>query len=163
MLITRRHLVAGAAASAVLPSALAPLGASAAVTNLKVTDLYAGGGELSKVALDLQGKDVQFQGYMAPPLKADSKFFVLTTIPMAVCPFCAEITEWPEDIVVIYTNRAIEEVPFEIKVNAFGKLDLGPADRADRCRCRPLCLRGASGCRNPAGRTVGGMGRWIRT
>lgn len=126
MLITRRHLVAGAAASAVLPSALAPLGASAAVTNLKVTDLYAGGGELSKVALDLQGKDVQFQGYMAPPLKADSKFFVLTTIPMAVCPFCAEITEWPEDIVVIYTNRAIEEVPFEIKVNAFGKLDLGP-------------------------------------
>mgnify|MGYP003346886160 CR=1 FL=1 len=34
MLITRRHLVAGAAASAVLPSAFAPLGASAAVTNL---------------------------------------------------------------------------------------------------------------------------------
>ncbi len=124
-LITRRHWIAGAAASVALPSAFAPLAASAAVTNLKVSDLYAGAGALSKQATDLEGKDVQFQGFMAPPLKPDSKFFVLTTIPMAVCPFCAEISEWPEDIVVIYAKRVIETVPFDIKVAATGKLSLG--------------------------------------
>lgn len=122
--ITRRHWIAGAAAG-VTVSSVAPSLALAAGPTLKMPDLYAGNGALSQTALDLKGKEVTFQGFMAPPLKPNSKFFVLTTEPMAVCPFCAAITEWPEDIVVIYTKRVIDELPFDLRIQTSGKLDLG--------------------------------------
>ena len=41
-------------------------------------------------------------GYMAPPLKPESRFFVLTREPLALCPFCQSDAEWPADIVVVY-------------------------------------------------------------
>jgi hypothetical protein len=109
----------------VAPSALSPTLARGA-TALKTIDLYADGGVLSKTATDLHGKEVAFQGFMAPPLKPNSKFFVLTTEPMAVCPFCAAIEEWPEDIVVVYTKRVIDQLPFDLRIQVTGKLDLGP-------------------------------------
>lgn len=126
MLVTRRHAVLGIAATLALPAVLAPGSAGAAAPVLKMGDLYSPGGELSKVALDNRGKEIALQGFMAPPLKADSKFFVLTNVPMAICPFCADIAEWPEDIVVIYSKRAIEALPFDVKMQATGKLELGP-------------------------------------
>jgi len=125
VLITRRQWMAGAAASIAAPSTFAATSALAAVPVLKMPELYGEGGALSKTALEWEGKEVIFQGYMAPPLKPDSKFFVLTTQPMAVCPFCAAITEWPEDIVVIYTKRVINELPFDLRMQAMGKLSLG--------------------------------------
>lgn len=125
MLITRRNLLVSAAAGMAVP-AMAPLAYAAdPPVPLKMMDLYGTKDDFSPRALELAGKQVVFQGYMAPPLKPDSKFFVLTTIPMAVCPFCAEISEWPEDIVVIYTKSVIEILPFDLKVTATGRLDLG--------------------------------------
>ena len=50
-------------------------------------------------------------GFMAPPLKAESKFLVLTRMPMGVCPFCELAADWPSDIVVVYTEELISVVP----------------------------------------------------
>jgi hypothetical protein len=120
MLITRRGLIVGGAASL----ALAKVGAANADTPITMQELYADG-DFSERARLFNGTPVQLQGFMAPPLKADSKFFVLTNIPMAVCPFCAEVAEWPEDIVVVYTQRAIEVVEFDNLIDVTGRLDLG--------------------------------------
>ena len=127
MLITRRTMVVGAAAGLTLPL-IAPRLATAAdpPVSLKMTDLYGTPEDFSPKAKELAGKAVTFQGFMAPPLKPDAKFFVLTNVPMAVCPFCAEITEWPEDIVVIYTKSVIDILPFDLKITATGRLDIGP-------------------------------------
>src|SRR5690349_4849797 len=127
MLITRRDMIRGAAVGLTLP-AIAPGLAVAAdpPVTLKMTDLYGKEEDFSPQAKQLVGKPVTIQGYMAPPLKPDSKFFVLADIPMAVCPFCADVAAWPENIVVIYTPRPIEVMPFDLKITTTGKLDLGP-------------------------------------
>ena len=92
MLITRRSLLAGVAAGVAVP-ALAPLAQAAdPPVPLKMAELYGTKDDFSPRAQELAGKQVVFQGYMAPPLKPDAKFFVLTNIPMAVCPFCADKT-----------------------------------------------------------------------
>ena len=62
---------------------------------------------------------------MAPPLKADSNFFVLTKKPMAVCPFCETEADWPDDILAIYTRRKYRVVSFSRKIEVIGKLSLG--------------------------------------
>ena len=62
---------------------------------------------------------------MAPPLKANARFFVLTKMPMAVCPFCETEAEWPEDILAIYTKRRVKPVPFNVKIKTRGILALG--------------------------------------
>jgi hypothetical protein len=68
---------------------------------------------------------VSVTGFMAPPLKAESSFFVLTKRPMAVCPFCETSADWPDDILAIYTKRAIDVVPFNIRIRTEGTLELG--------------------------------------
>jgi hypothetical protein len=62
---------------------------------------------------------------MAPPLKADSNFFVLTKRPMAVCPFCESSADWPDDILAIYTKRTLKVIPFNVKIVVQGVLELG--------------------------------------
>jgi hypothetical protein len=42
---------------------------------------------------------------MAPPLKAEAAFFVLTEIPMSLCPFCSSDADWPDNIVVVYLGE----------------------------------------------------------
>jgi hypothetical protein len=120
-MLTRRSLLVGAGLGLVLPRL-----AAAAVPLLKMADLYGAGDDFSPVAKEYAGKTVALAGFMAPPLKPDAKFFVLTGVPMAVCPFCADVAEWPEDIVVIYTKKAIEVLPFDAKLTASGRLEIGP-------------------------------------
>lgn len=73
----------------------------------------------------LEGKRVAMRGFMAPPLKAESDFFVLTETPMSICPFCNSDADWPDDIVVIYLDSAqtFEQVNGTIEVT--GKLEVG--------------------------------------
>lgn len=40
-------------------------------------------------------------GYMAPPLTPTIRFFVLTEVPMSVCPFCSSDADWPDNIIVV--------------------------------------------------------------
>ena len=92
---------------------------------IKLRDLYNRDQSFSDLALSLEGKNVDVDGFMAPPLKANSKFFVLTKMPMAVCPLCETEAEWPDDIVAIYTRRVIRVVPFNWPIMVSGRLDLG--------------------------------------
>ncbi|MCC6983584.1 MAG: hypothetical protein IT535_09970, partial [Bauldia sp.] len=108
MEITRRGLIIGGAAALTLARA----GGASANTQITMESLYDKG-DFSEQARLFAGQPVALQGFMAPPLKADAKFFVLTTLPMAVCPFCAEVSEWPEDIVVVYTQRELQVVAFD--------------------------------------------------
>jgi len=79
----------------------------------------------TKQALALRGSTVRMRGYMAPPLKPESKFFVLTREPVAVCPFCASDAEWPVDIVVIYLKDMLAPVNFSLRIEVEGKLQIG--------------------------------------
>ena len=61
----------------------------------------------SERALNLRGQSIRLRGYMAPPLKSESRFFVLTRDPVSVCPFCSSDAEWPVDIVVVHLKKTL--------------------------------------------------------
>ena len=88
-------------------------------------DLYNKDLSFSDLAKSLEGERIVVDGFMAPPLKADSKFFVLTKKPMAVCPFCESEADWPGDILAIYTKRRIKVIPFNVRIEVQGVLELG--------------------------------------
>ena len=75
--------------------------------------------------LALKGQVVSLTGYMAPPLRAESSFFVLTREPIAICPFCQSDADWPVDIVVIYLRAETPLVSAGARVAVGGTLDLG--------------------------------------
>jgi len=118
---TRRHILTSALA---LPF-VARI-ALAADTPIKLRELYQQKGRgLSDYAEANEGSRIAVEGYMAPPLKAESRFFVLTKIPMSVCPFCETEAEWPNDILAVYTKRIVDVVPYNVKITATGTLELG--------------------------------------
>lgn len=114
----RRLFLAGLASIAV-PSAVA------AAEVVRLRDLYNKDLSFSEIATTMEGESITVSGFMAPPLKAESRFFVLTTRPMAVCPFCESEAEWPNDILAVYTKRLLKVVPFNVPLLARGKLELG--------------------------------------
>ncbi|MBN9671793.1 hypothetical protein [Roseibium aggregatum] len=120
----RRQLVFGLGLAPLAGLAL-PGSANASDKPLKLRTLYNKDRSFSDVAAKLEGSRITVDGYMAPPLKADSRFFVLTKIPMAVCPFCETEAEWPRDILAIYTKRTVDVVPFNSKILTRGILELG--------------------------------------
>ena len=76
-------------------------------------------------ALALKGQQVRLRGFMAPPLKPESRFFVLTREPVSVCPFCASDAEWPVDIVVVYLKSTLAPVNFAQRIEVEGRLEMG--------------------------------------
>ncbi|WP_108260770.1 hypothetical protein [Mangrovicoccus ximenensis] len=99
--------------------------AFAAEEPVKLRDLYNKDRSFSDLALSLEGRRITVPGFMAPPLKAESSFFVLTKMPMAYCPFCESEAEWPDDILAVYTKRTVEVVAFNINIKTRGVLELG--------------------------------------
>lgn len=92
---------------------------------IKMRDLYNKDLSFSDLALANEGERIAVSGFMAPPLKAESVFFVLTKMPMAVCPFCEPGMPWPDDLLAIYAKRVIEVVPFNVPIVVEGVLELG--------------------------------------
>ncbi len=119
MTLTRRSLMA---ALAMLPLARTVLADDGPV---KLRDLYNKDLSFSDLAEGLKGQRITVEGFMAPPLRAESSFFVLTRRPMAVCPFCESTADWPSDIVAIYTKRLVEVIAFNIPITVTGTLELG--------------------------------------
>jgi hypothetical protein len=122
---TRRRALLLGAAFLCLP----PGGHASEVGLLLFDQLYKSFGvrgyEFSDIVVALNGKPVSIRGYMAPPLKAESRFFVLTHEPLALCPFCQSDADWPADIVVIYLKQATPLVGAGDPVMASGRLDVG--------------------------------------
>jgi hypothetical protein len=102
-----------------------PYIAGAETGAIRLRDFYAQGGGLSELALARDGKPVRVEGFMAPPLKANSNFFVLTKQPMAVCPFCETEADWPDNIMAVYTRRKFRVVAFNRRIETSGILSLG--------------------------------------
>jgi hypothetical protein len=83
------------------------------------------GYQFSDTLLRLAGQQVFMHGYIAPPLKPESNFFVLTRLPVAICPFCASDAEWPVDIIVVYLKNASAMVSGGEAVIVSGRLEVG--------------------------------------
>lgn len=92
---------------------------------IRLRDLYNRDMSFSDLALSHQGDRITISGFMAPPLKAESNFFVLTKMPMAVCPFCEPGMPWPDDILAVYAKRVVNVLPFNVPIETTGVLELG--------------------------------------
>lgn len=110
--------------SALGASTLLPFGVDAAEP-ISLRSLYNKDLSFSDLATSLDGSAVEVLGFMAPPLKANTPFFVLTKSPMSVCPFCETEAEWPDDILAVYTKRVFRAVSFSRRIRAYGTLTLG--------------------------------------
>jgi hypothetical protein len=117
-----RRLVLGGALSAVP-------GLACGREMLRFDGLYKSYGvrgmEFSDRVRILSGKAVAITGYMAPPLKAESKFFVLSREPLSICPFCESDADWPVDIVVIYLRHIGPLTEAGARVTVSGRLEAG--------------------------------------
>ncbi|MFC0218166.1 hypothetical protein ACFFJ7_07170 [Pseudochelatococcus lubricantis] len=128
--VSRRDIVRagmGGAAALTLAGHVAPVRAQGDM--LTFEQLYGKfsvlGLEFSEQVKRLKGRKVSMRGFMAPPLKAESKFFVLTKMPMALCPFCSSDADWPEDIVVVYLGDKQTFVQSNQTIEVTGTLEVG--------------------------------------
>lgn len=81
---------------------------------------------LSDKLVSLDGQAVVIEGYMAPPLKAELDWFVLTRIQLAYCPFCSTAADWPDDIALVYLGEGTIR-PTEKPMRLYGRLEVGPS------------------------------------
>jgi hypothetical protein len=80
---------------------------------------------LSEKLKSLDGEKVVMEGFMAPPLKPTLRFFVLTSAPMAICPFCSTDANWPNNIVLVFLDKEAIALPFDRPIRVEGTLELG--------------------------------------
>lgn len=92
---------------------------------LRFRDMYTRGVEYSERTEDLEGERIIINGFMAPPLKPDARFFILTKMPMAVCPFCETEADWPDDIVYVAIEEELVPIRFNTMLEVEGTLSLG--------------------------------------
>jgi len=120
--LTRRGCLALLASTFAFP-------ARAASSQLSFEELYSKIGvlglEFSERVKALGGQTTRMTGFMAPPLRAESSFFVLSKIPMALCPFCSSDADWPEDIVVVYLRKKQTFVQYNAAIAVEGRLEYG--------------------------------------
>jgi hypothetical protein len=117
--LTRRALVA---LGCLAPFAAVP---ARAADRISFADVWTEGGEFSARAKALAGQRIEMRGYMAPPLKPEVDFFVLTGLPMNVCPFCDSAAAWPEDIVLILLDRPVHAIDYDRLISVSGILEIG--------------------------------------
>jgi hypothetical protein len=94
-------------------------------TPISFKELYGKRMVFSDKTLALAGQEVVIEGYMAPPLKADADFFVMTKIPLAVCPFCENEADWPADILFVRMGERQDFVKFNRRIRVVGRLEMG--------------------------------------
>jgi hypothetical protein len=106
---------------------LAPFAGSAARAAETVTfaDITIANDQFTEKAKRLAGKAVEMRGYMAPPLKPEIDFFVLTSLPTAICPFCDAAASWPDDIVLIFMGRPVRALAYDRLIRVAGTLEIG--------------------------------------
>lgn len=99
------------------------------VEELRFDEMYSGasslGIQLSDKLQRLSGKKIRMTGFMAPPLKPTLSFFVLTAVPLSICPFCSSDADWPADIVVVKLKKPVVALPFDNPIEVEGVLEIG--------------------------------------
>lgn len=123
--------IAQATDAAMRPTPRQPLTFTESPVKLTFDEFYDGynvrtGLALSDKLLSLDGQEVVIEGYMAPPLKAELDWFVLTRIRLSYCPFCSTAADWPDDIALIYLDGDVIR-PTEKPLRLQGRLEVGPA------------------------------------
>ena len=125
-MVNRRAFVGSLAASAAyLASGVGRFALAKKPTRLKFSEVWVAGMKFSEKTRSLNGKPVVMRGFMAPPVKPDIDFFVLTKMPMAVCPFCESEADWPDDIVLVKLKRAVPPIHYNIPIKITGILEIG--------------------------------------
>lgn len=103
--------------------------APAEAEELSFDEIYSGysadGLTFSDKTLSLEGGTVTVSGYMAPPLTPTIHFFVLTEVPMSVCPFCSSDADWPDNIIVVKVDDPITALPYDTLITVTGTLEIG--------------------------------------
>lgn len=145
--ISRRDALLGSLAALAAPMILARP-ALAAIPQLTFDQLYGSVGVLGLTFSDkvkqLAGQTVTMRGFMAPPLKAEAAFFVLTEIPMALCPFCSSDSDWPDNILVVYLDEKQTFVQPNAVIEVKGVLEFGSWTDPETGFVSLLRLRNAS-------------------
>jgi hypothetical protein len=100
-------------------------GAARAAQTVTFDDIAVADDRFTDKAKQLAGKAVEMRGYMAPPLKPEIEFFVLTSLPTAICPFCDAAAAWPDDIVLIFMGRPIRALAYDRLIKVTGTLEIG--------------------------------------
>lgn len=122
--LSRRRLIGAAVALPFTASVV-----RAAEPSLSFDELYGKFGvlglEFSDKVKRLAGQEISIKGFMAPPLKAEAQFFVLTEVPMSLCPFCSSDADWPDNIVVVYLLEKQTFVQPRQTIEARGTLEYG--------------------------------------
>jgi hypothetical protein len=96
-----------------------------AADRVTFADLWSESAEFSQRAKEFAGKTVEMRGYMAPPLKPEVEFYVLTSTPMATCPFCDSEATWPQDIALVMLARPLKAQAYNRPISVTGILDIG--------------------------------------
>lgn len=115
-----------AQALALLPLARAAW--AAGPTRIRMFELYNDdkGKTFSATARRLAGQPVSLQGFMAPHLKVDSDFFVLSNTPVETCPFCASEDQWIDTIVFVRMKKRQQAANPGDLILVEGRLEIGP-------------------------------------
>src|SRR5215813_6336582 len=120
----RRSLLAIAA----IGTTLSRMPAARAGETMRFEEMYKASGvlglEMSDKLVALNGKPVDISGFMAPPLKAEAGFFVLTREPVSLCPFCNSDADWPSDIIVVYLREGVRYAQTNRAITVAGTLDI---------------------------------------
>ena len=104
------------------PLAVRPARAAELVT---FADISVADDQYTEKARKLAGTVVEMRGYMAPPLKPEIDFFVLTSLPTAICPFCDAAASWPDDIVLVHLSRPVRALAYDRLLDVSGTLEIG--------------------------------------
>ena len=102
-----------------------------AAQRVRMFELYNDDNDFSSLAKELTGKRIAMQGFMAPHLKVDSDFFILSNTPVETCPFCASEGDWIDSIVFVRMRRKQEAVDPGVVILVEGKLEIGPEKDAE--------------------------------
>ncbi len=98
---------------------------------VRMFELYNDDNDFTPLAKELNGKRISMQGFMAPHLKVDSDFFILSNTPVDTCPFCASEADWIDSIVFVRMRRRQEAVDLGAVIMVEGRLEIGPATDPD--------------------------------
>jgi hypothetical protein len=120
--MSRRSLLKLAGSAPLLGLAIIP---ARATERVSFADISINEDAFTPKAKTLAGTPVEMRGYMAPPLKPEVDFFVLTSLPTAVCPFCDSVASWPDDIVLIFLNRPVRALAYDRLISVTGTLEIG--------------------------------------